>query len=302
MTSHGRAAARHCKVRLDMGSADGRENRPADDALLDRYFREISRVPLLSREEERELAERYQRDHDLQAAHGLVVANLRFVAKIAHGYRGYGVDMKDLLQQGNLGLMAAVRRFDPSTGHRLTTYAVWWIRSYIHNFVIGAWSLVKVGTTGAQRRLFFRLRAEHDRLEMASGGQDVTQQLVEHFGEPESLIVDMGRRMSERDMSLHDAPDGSRVWLDRTPDAEEQLGKAQVRRAVRRTLRSIRPLLSARERYLVDHRLMAEQPESLADIGRHFGVTRERVRQIEARLKRKILDNPESQGLSDHAA
>src|SRR6478735_7266150 len=174
------------------------------DRSLDRYVAEINRYPLLTREQEVELAERYRRDTDEDAAHRLVVCNLRFVVKTAHEYRGYGLKLLDLIQEGNIGLMIAVKKFDPSKGYRLVSYAVWWIRAYIQSFIMRAWSLVKVGTTQAQRKLFFRLRSERERADRLAGpGEKATaKDIADQLQVGESDVLDMEMRLGERDFSL----------------------------------------------------------------------------------------------------
>jgi len=175
----------------------------AQDSTIDRYVAEINKYPLLTREEEVALAERYRKDGDLEAAHQLVVSNLRFVVKIAHEYRGYSLKLLDLIQEGNIGLMMAVKKFDASKGYRLISYAVWWIRAYIQNFIMRSWSLVKLGTTQAQRKLFFKLRSERERADREAGEGETatTKALAGRLEVAETDVVDMEARLAARDFS-----------------------------------------------------------------------------------------------------
>jgi RNA polymerase sigma-32 factor len=226
---------------------------------IDRYVAEINRYQLLTREEEMELARNYRDNSDLQAAHKLVVSNLRFVVKIAHEYRGYGLKLLDLIQEGNIGLMMAVKKFDPDKGYRLISYAVWWIRAYIQNFIIKSWSLVKLGTTQAQRKLFFKLRSERER----------------DFSLDAEL--DEGARQTHLDL-----------LADNGTSQEEKVADMEQRRLVRSKVQEAMEHLNIKERYIVQHRLMTDEPMTLQEIGQHFSISRERARQIEGNVIRKI--------------
>ena len=268
------------------------------DRSMDRYVGEISQYSLLSREDELELARRYRIDGDLQAAHLLVVSNLRFVVKIAHEYRGYGLKLLDLVQEGNIGLMMAVKKFEPAKGYRLISYAVWWIRAYIQNFVLKSWSLVKLGTTQAQRKLFFRLRSERDRAEREAGpGEHVsTADLARRLDVAESEITDMDGRLAARDFSLDaELSEGARqTHIDLLADPDEHAnvektyavreGRAGLRGLVSKTMEKF----NEKERYIVENRLMTEEPQTLQEIGEHFRISRERARQIEGNVIRKM--------------
>lgn len=268
----------------------------AAEQSIDRYMSEINRYPLLSRDEEFALAERYSKNGDLQAAHQLVVSNLRFVVKVAHEYRGYGYRLLDLIQEGNIGLMLAVKKFEPKRGYRLISYAVWWIRAYIQNFVIRSWSLIKVGTTQAQRKLFFKLRSERERADRqaGTGKTALSSELARRLKVTENDIEDMEGRLSARDFSLDAAiDDGARqthqdLLPDESANQEHRLATAEERSSVRKQVRHAMKAFNAREVYVVEHRLMADEPATLQDIGTHFQVSRERARQIEGNVIKKL--------------
>ena len=264
---------------------------------LPMYLSEINRYPLLTAEEEQALARRYQKG-DLQAGHRLVTANLRFVVKVSYEYRSYGIRMADLIQEGNIGLMKAVQKFDPDKGIRLISYAVWWIRAYIQNYILKSWSLVKLGTTQAQRKLFFSLARTRRELEKLNGGADGTLANVEEIARrlhvKPSEVREMEQRMGGRDLSL-DAPmgdDGGNTHVDfvvsegisqddEVADKEEAgMVSTRVQTALRR--------LDPRERFIIEQRVMNERPMTLKELGEHFGFSRERARQLEIRSKEKL--------------
>lgn len=264
---------------------------------IDRYMAEIKQYPVLDRDEEQALAKTYAETGDVRSAHRLVISNLRFVVKIAHEYRGYGLKLLDLIQEGNLGLMIAVKKFDPSKGYRLISYAVWWIRSSIQSFIMRSWSLVRLGATRCQRKLFFRLRSERARAQADRGGvaEPVSSlELARRLDVDEADIVDMEMRLAVRDFSL-DAPTDegpARSYVDRiehvqqTP--EEQLATEQQNTLVQGTLAVVAKDFNEKERYIVAHRLMADEPQTLQEIGTTFNVSRERVRQLEHRVLGKL--------------
>jgi len=266
---------------------------------LDQYLREINRVALLTVEEERRLAREFRDQGDKRAGHRLVEANLRFVVKVAFEYRSYGLRMADLIQEGNIGLMKAVQKFDPDKEIRLISYAVWWIRAYIQNHILKSWSLVKIGTTQAQRKLFFslaRTRHEIERLSPGAGldkeGIDVNLVAKKLRVRP-SDVVEMQQRMEGRDLSL-DAPvaDGTSTHLEFTPaDGEpqdEELAQAEEGALVSRRVAEAMARLDPRERHIVEARIMGEGKETLRDLGQHFGFSRERARQLEIRALEKL--------------
>jgi RNA polymerase sigma-32 factor len=270
----------------------------ATDRSVDRYVGEINQYKLLSREDEAELARRYRGQGDLKAAHKLVVSNLRFVVKIAHEYRGYGLKLLDLVQEGNIGLMMAVKKFEPAKGYRLISYAVWWIRAYIQNFIMRSWSLVKLGTTQAQRKLFFKLRSERDRADRAAGpGENASAaDLARRLDVKESDITDMEMRLGARDFSLDvELQQGARQnhldllsMPEDTADQEEEYAVKEKRLLVRGRVHEAMESLNEKEQYIVENRLMAEEPQTLQQIGKHFRISRERARQIEGNVIRKI--------------
>ena len=264
---------------------------------IDQYVSEINRYKLLTREQEQELAIRYVEKGQLSAAHKLVVSNLRFVVKIAHEYRGYGLKLLDLVQEGNIGLMMAVKKFDPAKGYRLISYAVWWIRAYIQNFIIRSWSLVKLGTTQAQRKLFFKLRSERDKADRAAGpGETASQKsIAKRLKVAEGEVNDMEMRLAARDFSLDaELEPGARqshldlLADDKGPSQEEELAKLEERQLVRGKVHEAMGSLNEKERYIVENRLMTDEPKTLQEIGQHFSISRERARQIEGNVIRKI--------------
>ena len=263
---------------------------------IDQYVSEINRHKLLNREQEKSLAEQYLKQSDLQAAHKLVVSNLRFVVKIAHEYRGYGLKLLDLIQEGNIGLMMAVKKFDPGKGYRLISYAVWWIRAYIQNFIIKSWSLVKMGTTQAQRKLFFKLRSERERADRQAGpGESTTaKELASRLKVAEGEVNAMEMRLASKDFSLDSElePGARQTHLDLLADdqetQEEELATLERRRIVRTKVRETMGSLNEKEQYIIENRLMTEEPQTLQEIGEHFHISRERARQIEGNVLRKM--------------
>jgi RNA polymerase sigma-32 factor len=263
---------------------------------IDRYISEINRYPLLSREKEQELAFRYRDEHDVEAAHKLVVSNLRFVVKIAHEYRGYGLRLLDLIQEGNIGLMKAVKKFDPDKGYRLISYAVWWIRAYIQNFIMRSWSLVKLGTTQAQRKLFFKLRSERDEADRNAGpGETASRQtLANRLGVERRELTDMEQRLAARDFSLDsELQEGARqTHLDllssEEDSAEDLYADVEERSMLRAKVDEAMESFNDKERYIVENRLMADERQTLQEIGQNFGISRERARQIEGNVLRKL--------------
>jgi RNA polymerase sigma-32 factor len=267
----------------------------AGDSGFQTYLSSIQKYPPLDREREVELARRWQQAGDHAAADALVTANLRFVVKIAAGYRGYGFRVADLVEEGNLGLLEAVKRFDPERGRRFMTYGAYWIRAYILAYVLKSWSLVGVGTGPLQSKLFFRLQRERARLAARQGTRpDNDRRLARKFGTTEERIRDMQGRLDARDQSL-DAlvfRDGHATALDllatdaRGPEAELEVEERNL--MVRERLGRVMRVLDERETYIVETRLLAEDQRTLADIGRTLGLSRERVRQLESRIKQKL--------------
>ncbi len=267
---------------------------------LEKYLSEINRFPLLSVEEEQRLARQFRDTQDTRSGHDLVTANLRFVVKVAYEYRSYGFRMADLVQEGNIGLMRAVQKFDPEKEIRLISYAVWWIRAYIQNYILRSWSLVKLGTTQAQRKLFFslaRTRRELDRMSVGHGadsdGED-TGKIARKLHVKASEVQEMAQRMDGRDLSL-DAPlgeDGSSSHVDfvtgEGPGQDDELGAAQEQRVVTGRVGAALARLDERERFIIEQRVMNDAPMTLKELGDHFGFSRERARQLEIRAKEKL--------------
>jgi RNA polymerase sigma-32 factor len=266
---------------------------------LDQYLREINRVALLTVEEERRLAREFRDRGDKRAGHRLVEANLRFVVKVAFEYRSYGLRMADLIQEGNIGLMKAVQKFDPDKEIRLISYAVWWIRAYIQNHILKSWSLVKIGTTQAQRKLFFSLARTRHEIERLSPGAGLEQEgidvnlVAKKLRVRASDVVEMQQRMEGRDLSL-DAPvaDGTSTHLEFTASdgepQDEELARAEEDALVSRRVSEAMGRLDPRERHIVQARIMGEGKETLRDLGQHFGFSRERARQLEIRALEKL--------------
>jgi len=262
---------------------------------LDLYFRGLRETTLLSRVEERSLADRWYFDRDPEAGRQLVVSNLRFVVKIAKEYAKYGVRLPDLIQEGNMGLLHAVDKFDPRKGFRLISYAVWWIRAYIQSFILKSWSVVRLGTTRAQRRIFNGLQKARRMISSFNADQPVEKkQLAQKLNVSEAELDETMHRMKVRDVSIDqpvsknsETPFGESL-ADETPSVEDRVVSSDLQEKVRDRLDTAYEDLSPRERYLLENRLMSEDPVTLQAAGHEFGVSRERVRQIEVRLKEKL--------------
>lgn len=265
------------------------------------YLNEIRRYKVLTKEEETALAKKYFEAKDPQAAEALVKANLRFVVKIAAEYSKFGAKMIDLIQEGNIGLMHAVREFNPYKGARLITYAVWWIRGYIQEFLMRQYSLVRIGTTQNQRKLFYQLQKEKEALD-AMGIEPSTALISSRLGIPEDEVRDMALRMSGRDLSL-DRPldDESGVSLGdlqknvNDQPLDEKLAHDEQLEILKKKIEEIRPDLSPREIIILDERILNDDPLTLQEIGEKYGITREAVRQMEARLMKKIKNKMEEE-------
>ncbi|MGD9818963.1 MAG: RNA polymerase factor sigma-32 [Desulfomonilaceae bacterium] len=260
------------------------------------YLSEIDKYPILSRERENELAIKYRETGDTGCLNELVTSNLRFVIKVALGYKNYGVKIMDLIQEGNLGLIKAVERFDPDKGYRLISYAVWWIKAYIQNHIIKSWSMVKVGTTQAQRKLFYRIGDLPDASD-ADSHLDQVSKLADKINVTEDEVFDMWSRLKCRDLSLDDMlGESSRdsfadTLRDEGMDQELALADLQGQAKLQEWASQALDTLNARERYIIQKRILSEEPETLKDLGEHFGVTRERARQIERAALQKLKGN-----------
>ncbi len=267
------------------------------DAGLSRYLSEIRKFPLLSLEDEYMFAKRWKEHEDPEAARRLVTSHLRLVAKIAMGYRGYGLPVSEIVSEGNVGLMQAVKRFDPDKGFRLATYAMWWIRASIQEYVLRSWSMVKMGTTAAQKKLFFNLRKAKNHIGAIEEGDltpDHTATLADQLGVTETEVTDMNRRLSGGDASLN-APLRSESesewqdWLaDDTADQETRLAEREEMGDRHELLMGAMKDLTERERDILQARRLQEDPATLEELSQKYGVSRERVRQIEVRAFEKL--------------
>ena len=264
---------------------------------LSRYLQEIRRFPMLEPDEEFMLAKRWREHNDTEAAGRLVTSHLRLVAKIAMGYRGYGLPVGDLIAEGNVGIMQAVKRFDPDRGFRLATYAMWWIRAAIQEYILRSWSLVKIGTTAAQKKLFFNLRRLKGQIQAIEEG-DLTPEHVEQIstklGVSETEVVSMNRRMAGGDQSLN-APlreDGDGEWIDwlveDSPDQGTVYEETEELTRRRALLQVAMEGLNERERHILNERRLSEEPSTLEELSVVYGISRERVRQIEVRAFEKL--------------
>lgn len=276
---------------------------PVVSNALDLYMAQINQLPILSSEEEFELALKYREKGDIEAAHKLITSNLRFVVKIALEYKNYGLKLLDLIQEGNIGLMMAVKKFDPRRGYRFISYAVWWIRAYIQNFIIKSWSLVKIGTTQAQKKLFYKLGKVRRLLEAPQGDHPQSyEDIAKDLGVKEEEIHEMEQRMGRRDLSL-DLPFDEDQGLtplallsDDSPDQEDMLIRSQDSQIQRNEISKALARLSERERYIITHRIMGDNPLTLREIGDTLNLSRERIRQIEkealTKLRREMQNAP----------
>jgi RNA polymerase sigma-32 factor len=270
---------------------------PSAEGGLSRYLEEIRRFPMLEPQEEYMLAKSWREHGDRDAAHLLVTSHLRLVAKIAMGYRGYGLPISEVISEGNVGLMQAVKRFEPDKGFRLATYAMWWIRASIQEYILRSWSLVKMGTTAAQKKLFFNLRKAKSQISALEEGDlrpDQVKQIATKLGVTESEVVEMNRRLGG-DASLNaplrdDGDSGEwQDWLvDDRDDQENTLAERQEMDNRRTALAGALSVLNDRERRIFEARRLAEDPVTLEELASEFGVSRERVRQIEVRAFEKV--------------
>jgi len=267
---------------------------PAIAGTLEVYIAEINRFPILSAEEEFRYAVEWKKNQTMEAAEKLVVSNLRFVVKIAHEYRNYGVKLADLIQEGNIGLMHAVKKFDPYKGYRLISYAVWWIRAYIQNYIIKTWSLVKIGTTQAQRKLFFKLNKTKKDIQALSLKNPEFREIADSLGVKEEEVEEMDVRMTNRDLSLDMAigDDGGASHMDFLTyggeDQETTLIRKEEAELVRKNITGALAVLNEKEMYIIKNRVMADDPQTLQEIGDRYKITRERARQIEKQALKKL--------------
>ncbi len=269
-------------------------NPPVTKNSLESYLVQINRFPLLKKEEEFELAVRYRKDNDIEAAHKLITANLRFVVKVAFEYKSYGVKLLDIIQEGNIGLMMAVKKFDPYKGYRFISYAIWWIRAYIQNFIIKTWSLVKIGTTQAQKKLFYKIGKVRKALE-ANGENDKKYELLaSDLDVAKEDIIEMQQRMSARDLSLDTPFDEGHelthldLLQEDSPNQEEAYARQQEKTIREQAVFNAMKQLNEKEIFVIKNRVMSDSPLTLQEIGDHLKLSRERVRQIENEALKKL--------------
>ena len=258
------------------------------------YLAEIRKYPLLTKEQERELAIRYRETGDAKSAEQLVTANLRFVVKVAAEYSRFGAKLIDLVQEGNVGLMHAVKEYNPYKGVRLITYAVWWIRGYIQEYLMRQYSMVRIGTTQNQRKLFYRLQKERDLL-TSMGHGPTTKLLAGRLGVTEEEVETMTKRMSGRDVSLSqptngDSSNSTLLDFEATDETgvDDRIAHLEEMEVLNASIAKLRKDLNERETYILDNRILSDEPMTLQEIGEHYGVTREAVRQLEARLVSRL--------------
>ena len=276
---------------------------------LSRYLQRIRQYPMLEPEEEVQLAKRWRDHEDPDAAQQLVTSHLRLVAKIAMGYRGYGLPLGELISEGNVGMMQAIKRFDPDRGFRLSTYAMWWIRASIQEYVLHSWSLVKMGTTAAQKKLFFNLRKMKGRIKALEDGDlrpDHVTKIADQLKVPEVEVINMNRRLTGPDQSLN-APlreEGEGEWQDWLIEArdnqENVLADNQELGSRRKLLASAMKGLSERERHILSERRLREAPATLQDLSQQYGISRERVRQIEVKAMEKVQKSVKNAVIERH--
>lgn len=265
---------------------------------LEKYLQEINSYPLLSAEEEEKLARQWIQEKDLEAAHHLTTSNLRFVVKISYEYRRYGIKLADLIQEGNIGLIMAIKKFDPERGVRLISYAVWWIRAQIQNYILQSWRLVKIGTTQAQRKLFYKLEKTKRMLARLHGSPEWVQRkdIAQALNVKEELVEEMEQRLGAQEVSLDgryqsEGEEGrslAEVLPDHSSSPEEKIGDAEYEELRKQSLFKALDKLSEREKLIIRRRRLDDDPQTLSEIGKDLGITRERVRQLEARALRKL--------------
>ena len=272
---------------------------PTPDGGLNRYMQEIRKFPLLEPEEEYMLAKRWAEEQDTEAAHKMVTSHLRLAAKIAMGYRGYGLPQAEVISEANVGLMQAVKRFDPERGFRLSTYAMWWIRASIQEYILRSWSLVKLGTTSAQKKLFFNLRKAKARIGALEDGDmrpDAVKQIAHDLGVTEDEVISMNQRMAGSDASLNatvgSEGEGSMQWQDWLEDEHaDQAGAYEAQDELKQRhelLMEAMDVLNDREKDVLTQRRLSEETITLEDLSAQYDVSRERIRQIEVRAFEKL--------------
>ncbi|MEE9317924.1 MAG: RNA polymerase sigma factor RpoH [Rhodospirillales bacterium] len=276
---------------------------------LSRYLQRIRQYPMLEHGEEVQLAKRWRDHEDPDAAQQLVTSHLRLVAKIAMGYRGYGLPLGELISEGNVGMMQAIKRFDPDRGFRLSTYAMWWVRASIQEYILHSWSLVKIGTTAAQKKLFFNLRKMKGRIKALEEGDlhpNHVTKIADQLKVPETEVINMNRRLTGPDQSLN-APlreEGEGEWQDWLIEARDNqeivLAGNQELGSRRKLLASAMKRLSERERHILSERRLRDAPATLQDLSEHYGISRERVRQIEVKAFEKVQKSVKNAVIERH--
>jgi len=268
------------------------------DGGLSRYLNEVWAYPILTADEEVMLAERLREHNDSEAAHKLITSHLRLVAKMAMGYRGYGLPVADLMSEGAIGLMRAVKKFDPDRGFRLSTYAMWWIKASITEYVLKSWSMVKLGTVAAQKKLFFSLRRVKGNLKIIDSGELTPEQVLQlsnALNVSQKDVSSMNRRLSSRDLSLNaplsqdgDSMEFQDTLVDEKPSPEYLVAESEEKGQQQGQLSEALAELPDRERHIFEQRRLSEAPPTLKELGEHYGVSRERIRQLEVRAFEKV--------------
>jgi len=269
-------------------------NLPTVKNSMESYLAQINQFPLLTRDEEFKLAVKYRKYNDIESAQQLITANLRFVVKVAFEYKSYGVKLQDLIQEGNIGLMMAVKKFNPYKGYRFISYAIWWIRAYIQNFIIKTWSLVKIGTTQAQKKLFYKIGKVRKALESGGADEKKYERLARDLDVAKEDIIEMEQRMSSRDLSLDTPFDEGQelthleLLREDSLNQEEAIAQEEEKKIREREVQNAMKRLNEKEGYVIKNRIMAEEPLTLQEIGDHLKLSRERVRQIESEALKKL--------------
>jgi RNA polymerase sigma-32 factor len=283
----------------------------SSDSNLSRYLQDIRKFPMLEANEEYMLAKRWREHEDTEAAHKLVTSHLRLVAKIAMGYRGYGLPVNELISEGNVGMMQAVKRFDPERGFRLATYAMWWIRAAIQEYILHSWSLVKMGTTAAQKKLFFNLRRIKGQLKAIEEGDlapETVTKIATQLAVPEEDVIQMNRRLAAPDHSLNASPraDSEGEWIDWLEDEsqnqESRLGESEELGKRQAHLVTAMKGLNERERHILTERRLKDEPTTLEDLSKEYNISRERVRQIEVRAFEKLQKSIKNAAIEQNLA
>ncbi|MBT5373320.1 MAG: RNA polymerase sigma factor RpoH [Rhodospirillaceae bacterium] len=293
-----------------MASITPPSQRAKEDSLSS-FLRDIRKFPMLAAQEELELARRWRNNGDTAAANKMVTSYLRLVTKIAMGYRGYGLPVSELVSEGNVGMMQAVQRFDPERGFRLSTYAMWWIRASIQEYILHSWSLVKIGTTASQKKLFFNLRTLKNKLQAIDEGQlrpENVRIIAEQLNVPEKDVISMNQRMAGPDHSLNTPlnaeSDGEWMdWLvDEGEDIENNFAEREELDNRRTLLQKGMSSLNERERDILTNRRLKETPLTLEELSQHYGISRERVRQVEVRAYEKLKKSVKNLGIEERIA